>query len=250
MPVQVSNKGFAQFLYAPSYLVEEDSEWPYISSPGACYPAGVARSVKVVPLILDGGAVVGNHEVAFVSERFFFENRRWPRMWLKSMLRHHLHVSELVVAPEHPYDFTGHLDGSIRVVDKNRAVVSCPPVEEVPEPEHAAVPERVREHSKQLIRIVEEYFDVIELVDVSHRAAPRPKDNAQGVYANFLQVGQRLLVPTYGLPEDEVAIQQLRGAGFDVVGIDARAFVDPAHPERAGGAINCVTWNWKSDGKN
>ena len=56
-------------------------------------------------------------------------------------------------------------------------------------------------------------------------------------YANFLFVNGALLVPTYGVPTDEVALERLRQALPDraVVGVDSRALIYQH------GSLHCAT---------
>lgn len=58
-----------------------------------------------------------------------------------------------------------------------------------------------------------------------------------GSYANFLLINKAVLVPTYGVPQDEMALQQLKKAfpHRDVVGIDCRVLI------RQHGSLHCST---------
>jgi agmatine deiminase len=56
-------------------------------------------------------------------------------------------------------------------------------------------------------------------------------------YANHYLANGGLVAPTYGIPEDKVALEILRTVhpGREIVGIDAR------HLELGGGAVHCIT---------
>ena len=66
-------------------------------------------------------------------------------------------------------------------------------------------------------------------------------DENSWAYINFLQVGNLVLVPRLGIPEDEQALQQIAEAMplCKVVGVPAFEAV------RKGGALNCISWNIK-----
>lgn len=239
MPIQTDDR-FVQFLYAPSYLVDEPAAWTTITPSGAAYPLWLRDCVQVVPLILDGGSVIGNREIALISKRVFVDNPDWTGNEISAAIRDALCVKRVQFLPELEGELTGHLDGSIRLVADNTVVIGTLP-------KNCSVGATTR-HSRALMTEARRIgLDVIELIDASHRAPARPKDNAFGVYANFLQLGPKdLIVPRYGIPEDDLAREQLEGQGFRVQMVDALAFVDRDHPECAGGAINCVTWSWKA----
>lgn len=237
MPIQMDD-GFRQFIYAPEYLVDDPQYWPLIAIPGASYPDWLLPMTTAVPLVLDGGSVVGNREVAFVSERAIAYNPNWNEPDLLHDLKSALNVQRVEWLPEMPHEPTGHLDGTVRVVSDTLAIVGQAPADK--DPTIAAHLDGIAD------RVTACGFKVRRLVDVSHKAPKRPEDNCCGVYANFLQLGpRRLLVPAYGLDEDELAQRQLSDAGFEVLPIPASAFMDPVRPLAAGGSINCVTWNWK-----
>ena len=60
-------------------------------------------------------------------------------------------------------------------------------------------------------------------------------------YINYLQIGNLVLVPQLGIPEDEQALQQIANALLqcEVMGVQALEAV------RKGGALNCISWNVK-----
>ncbi|MBP5170776.1 MAG: agmatine deiminase family protein, partial [Bacteroidales bacterium] len=65
------------------------------------------------------------------------------------------------------------------------------------------------------------------------------KHERSWAYINFLQIGNLVLVPQLGIPEDEQALQQIMDAmpRCKVIGVPALETV------RKGGALNCISWN-------
>lgn len=247
MPIQ-TDAGFVQFLYAPSYLVDDEKAWPSITPPGAAYPSWLRDKVQVVPLVLDGGSVIGNRNVAFVSERIFPDNPSWSRREIRDALRESLCIKRVKFLPDLKDELTGHLDGSIRMVADDTVVIGTPPAVSQESPRIRRILRAASEHALKLTLAARSLgLKVIKLVDASYRAPVDPEDNAFGVYANFLQMGSKaLIVPKYGVSEDIHARAQLEAEGFQVTMVDASAFVDPKQGNCAGGAINCVTWSWRS----
>ncbi len=89
----------------------------------------------------------------------------------------------------------------------------------------------------KFLRILERYFDVAIL-----KYNVKPKHKRSWSYINFLQVGNLVLVPQLGIPEDEQALEQISVVmpNCEVVGIPALEAV------RRGGALNCISWNIKA----
>ncbi len=86
-----------------------------------------------------------------------------------------------------------------------------------------------------------------------YRLVPLPmcspvSDNGErlpATYANFLYVNGAVLVPTYGLPEDEAALDVFRRTfpDRDIVGINCRALI------RQHGSLHCVTMQYPEEVK-
>ena len=82
---------------------------------------------------------------------------------------------------------------------------------------------------------IEKKFEVIPL---SYPVKEKNKNN--WAYINYLQVGNLLMVPQLGIPEDTMAIEQIKDAVPDyinVIGIPSLEAVNK------GGALNCISWN-------
>jgi agmatine deiminase len=68
-------------------------------------------------------------------------------------------------------------------------------------------------------------------------------DQAHGYYINYLQMENLIVVPTFGLKEDDQALKKMEELfpGQTVIGINSRDIAEK------GGVLNCITWNivWK-----
>lgn len=246
MPIQTQS-GFVQFNYSPEYLLEDPDLWETITPPGVAYPDWLPNLTRVAPIVADGGSIIGDERVAFVSKRVASDNPYWTRKDLAAELTRLLDVQKVVWVPEVPGDFSGHLDGIMRIIGPNTIALGVPVSTlglGAASRDHYS--DAVR-HSKRLRRIVtQEGFDVVDIPDASHLAPDKPEDNAFGLYANFLQLGKRLWIPAFQCESDSVAQRDLEAAGVDVTCLDVSEFVDPDAEERSGGAVNCVTWCWKT----
>lgn len=86
---------------------------------------------------------------------------------------------------------------------------------------------------KYMIKL-KKHFEVIPL-----KYNVRRKHQRSWAYINYLQIGNLILVPQMGIPEDELALQQIRKAlpQCKVFGVPALEAI------RKGGALNCISWN-------
>jgi agmatine/peptidylarginine deiminase len=86
-------------------------------------------------------------------------------------------------------------------------------------------------------RLETEGFEVTEMLfDV-----PNPNNDFNWAYINYLEVGNKIIVPTFGIPEDEQALRYIKAANPDSIvrGFRTRDIA------RNGGALHCITWNIK-----
>lgn len=62
--------------------------------------------------------------------------------------------------------------------------------------------------------------------------------SAVGLYINYLRVGNTVVLPAYGRPEDEAALQKVQQ-----VLPDANVFQVPCRQlAEEGGVLNCISW--------
>ena len=65
-------------------------------------------------------------------------------------------------------------------------------------------------------------------------------DRLPATYVNYLILNSKVLVPVYGVPEDEAALNAIQGAhpDYEVVGINCLALV------KQHGSLHCITMNY------
>ena len=94
------------------------------------------------------------------------------------------------------------------------------------------------EEADEIIKRLEEAgFCVTEMLfDV-----PNPNKDYNWAYINYLEVGNKIIVPTFGIPEDKQALSYIRElhSGGIVRGFRMRDIA------KNGGALHCITWNIK-----
>ena len=84
-------------------------------------------------------------------------------------------------------------------------------------------------------RLVNIGFHVVEMqFDVSC-----PNDDYNWAYINYLHIGTKIIVPTFGIAEDKQALRIISEVNPDCIvrGFRMRNIADN------GGALHCITWN-------
>ena len=211
-PVRIPRMGWLQFDYAPPYHADAE----FSESVDVDVPLSVREISEVVPVVLDGGAVVADDRVLLVSNRFESAVR-----WARGKEG----VDVEAVAPD-PQDFTGHLDGLCRL---HNALFLYHDVA-------LALP-----GWSGLIRRMEARG--YTAVEVPSMLTSNPK-SAEGLFLNFIEVAGTVFIPINGgLQGEQFEIQEhiLKGLGSAL-----RVPIVPIGSEEAfpdGGALHCLTWS-------
>ena len=231
MPIQLSDDKFLVYKYDPDYL--KDSGKEYLTDSLSIYKSVLPEEkVKHVNMTLDGGNIVTCHFHRIMTDKVFQENGRVK--YAPEFIQYITESlgSEIIFLPWHcdnsnapNADVYGHADGLVRWTGDNRILMSS---HREYEPEEADVIRR---------RLETEGFEVIEMLfDVL-----KPNRDFNWAYINYLEVGNKIIVPTFGIPEDKQALKYIREAKPDstIRGFRMRDIA------RNGGALHCITWNIK-----
>lgn len=223
MPIQTDEKRFVSYKYYPNYLVEKHQE-QYITNVQDVGNVDFLHRAEVVPLnlVLDGGNVVKCGNKIVMTEKVFVENKGMSRNEVQRLLEEAFRC-EIVFLPWDEQEIYGHSDGLIHYLGDNRVLMTN-------------YGDFDKSFAQDFLRILEKHFDVKTL-----KYNVEKTDENSWAYINYLQVGNLVLVPQLGIPEDEQAFQQIAEAmpQCKVVGVPALEAV------RKGGALNCISWNIK-----
>jgi len=231
MPIQISDDRYLFYKYDPDYLKEYGEE--YLTDAHIVKKGVLSKYYwKNINIVLDGGNLVTFARHRVLTEKVFKENGKEPYdpdfcKYLSQVL-----YSDIIFLPwscdnpkEPNADIYGHADGLVKWTGNNRVLMSN---HRDFKPEEA-IEIRKRLESKGL-EVTEMLFDV-----------PEPNYNYNWAYINYLQVGCKIIVPTFGIPEDKQALNYIREANpyCIVKGFRMRDIA------RNGGALHCITWNIK-----
>ena len=240
MPIQVSSKRFVQFTYNPDYLRTTQKWRKTISDVDLiCDTIGIKREHSNI--VLDGGNVIKGDDAVIMCDKVFRENPDIKRDALLGQLHELFEVENLVFIPQDPEDFTGHADGMVRFINDKTVIVN-----------------NYREDYQPLFQ--KEFHASLkkarlECVGLTYKPDESSTDSAKGLYINYLEIGNTIIVPTFGTPDlsnrwdikDECADNEsaiiLLEHLFENHSIK---MLDCNELAPHGGLLNCITWKiWK-----
>lgn len=226
MPVQTPSGKLIQFKYDPSYL--KDAQ--YAESRSDVRYVDEVNNIKPIfsEINLDGGNVVVFGNKAIITDRIFTENPDWTRESLLTELSKLLEYEIIIIPAYKPkYDFTGHADGMIRFVDSNTVLVNN-------------LDQDFKRMKDDIIKALDKAnLKYINFPWFEHKIKGN-NDHAIGIYLNYLEVGNLIVMPVFGVSgnKDAEALAKLKEVFPDKT-IETIDYNDIA---LTGGILNCTTW--------
>ena len=224
MPVKTETGQLIQFKYDPSYLKNTPEHIASRSDVDEIHSKNGIKAQKS-EINLDGGNVLICGGRAIISSKVFTENPGKSEEEIKNELAKLLGC-EIIIIPIINTDFTGHADGMVRFVDRNTILGN----------DLAAEYKYWREGMKKVLAEYNlSYIDVPFFEDKAH---PKNPDSAIGVYVNYLEVNNLIVVPVFGHEKDKEAVAVIQKAFPDKI-VETINYSDVA---LEGGLLNCTTW--------
>jgi agmatine deiminase len=127
--------------------------------------------------------------------------------------------------PEQPNDFTGHADGMIRFIDDKTVLIN----------NYKSESKKFRDAFEIAIRKTG-----LNYIKIPYNPYNNDNDNqADGCYINYLQMENAVIIPTFGIKEDDSVVKQFEEifTGQTIVTISSNEIAND------GGVLNCITWN-------
>lgn len=222
MPIQTESGKLIQFRYEPSYLKGE--EWDSIRSDvrEVCEKNGLYPIFSDINL--DGGNVLICNGRAIISDRIFAENPNYEKDSLVDELSKLLEC-EIIIIPAQNGDYTGHADGMVRFVNRNTILGN-------------SLESEFKYWRDGMQKVIHQYdLKYIDVPFFEQKDRKHP-DSAIGIYVNYLEVNNLIVVPVFGRDEDKQAIEILQKS-FPNKKIETIDYNDIA---KEGGLLNCTTW--------
>ncbi len=228
MPIQIDEGRYVLYKYTPDYLqdktglrLQTNPEDVFQTSSNRLQP--IWQNCIKIDLAMDGGNVVKCGDKIVMTNKVFEENKDKSPEEVQRILEE-AYRCEVVFLPWDRNEEYGHCDGIIHYLSDNRVLMTN-------------YADFDKTFATKFLRVLERHFDVATLKYNVKRMHKRSWS-----YINFLQIGNLILVPQLGIPEDEQALEQISSVmpNCEVIGIPALEAV------RRGGALNCISWNIKA----
>lgn len=226
MPIQTESGKFIQFKYDPSYL-KGKKEWEDSRSDvrEVCRLNGIKAAFSDINL--DGGNVLICDGRAILSDRIFSENPNYEKETLVNELSKLLNC-EIIIIPalKSKYeDLTGHADGMVRFVNGNTILGN-----------------QLADDYKYMQDGMQKVIETFNLtyIDIPYFQDKDPKHpySAIGIYVNYLEVNNLIVLPVFGRDEDNQVVEILHKT-FPNKQIETINYDEVA---KEGGLLNCTTW--------
>ena len=223
MPIQTSVNRFVRFKYNPGYLKGKKDQESISDTDAICKELN-CKTIKS-RILLDGGNVVNCNDKVILTDRIFSENPKYERSVLIGKLKELFQVDTLFIIPRQPGDFTGHSDGMVRFFDNKTLIIND-----------------YRNESKKFIKDFENAIINTGLDTITIPYNPYKNEkmiDASGIYVNYLEMDNLVIVPTFGLNEDIEVVEQFNKQFSHkiVCSINCKDIAVK------GGILNCISWN-------
>ena len=230
MPIQLSEKEFLLYQYEPDYLQDRSYRKLKTDPSSVCSLLGI--KCRPTKMIIDGGNITLCGDYVVMTDKVFTENgkKKDDRDFIAQL--ENLFQKKVIIIPWHCIDpddeyadVYGHSDGFLHWCGGNKVLMS----------NHREVDP---EEAKEIKQIMEKYgFDVREMLfEVKDQDL-----DWNWAYINYLQVGNKIVMPAFGIPEDKQALKYVQECNPDCEVRQIRMRDVAAK----GGAMHCVTWNIK-----
>jgi len=211
MPVKTANGKLVQFRYEPWYIMEDPKELVKLSDPKKVCEVNNIQPDKISNINLDGGNVLIYEDRAIISDRIFGENPEYEDKNKLVREIEELLEAKVIIIPSMTKvsDMTGHADGLVRWINRDTVL---------------------GDWKNALTKVCKN--NNLTYIDI-------PYYKSYGIYVNYLEVGNLIVLPIFGVATDTEVIEKFKNIFPDRI-IETINFKTVA--KEGGGLLNCVTW--------
>lgn len=222
MPIQISDNKFIEYRFDPDYLQGFSKGRRDLKT----YPDIVCDSLRLQTkksdLIIDGGNLVKSSNCIILTDKVVEENRfSYSKKELILKLQETFQVDKIVLIPWDKLEEYGHSDGMVRFVDDETVLI------------HYYYKTDIMLKRFRQAGLRTEFIDY----EVEKR------DERNWAYLNFLQTKDLMLIPKFGIEEDNQAFEKIESFYPDYKGKIAQ--IDMNETVIFGGTLNCISWTTK-----
>lgn len=226
-------------IYRPQYLRGKYEKYAHGDDAAGKKLASILGFPQLnLPLVWDIGNLTHNGRgTAIVTRRILEDNPEYDETGIRVLFREKLGIDKLLFMEVEPGDVTGHVDGTVRFLDKHYIAIAEYPVQYC----------RENEWLNRLVGYIKielgSDFTIVRIPNgIIENAQWEGVPSAFGNHLNFIRVADYLLLPCYGSLEDELAMNIIKMAcpNIHVIPVDGKEVADLS---RLGGVLNCISWS-------
>jgi len=225
MPIQAETNKFIQFKFEPDYL--QGKQWiKYQTNPKiVCDSLGIIP--LEVPIKLDGGNVIKGNNWIIMTDKIISENNQYSKAELIAQLEQ-IFNCKIIIIPKEPGEMTGHADGIVRHYADDTVLIN------------SYKGSGLENYQERLQNSLSQAG--LKTIKIPNDSANNIRaDDATGLYINFLQMENLIIIPTYESKTDKLVVELFEKL-YPSIQILTINSIEVA---RMGGVLNCISWNIK-----
>lgn len=213
MPFLLDDGRLVSYNYDPDYL--KDDKYSHLRTK-------IQPLNDHINLVLDGGNFIRLGGKAIMTDKIFKENPLKTKTEIVKIIKQKCALNDLIIIPRQPYDMLGHSDGMVKWIDENSVLVND-------------FSNESKSFNYKIIRSLKKYGLNIKFMKYGEGFFSKSRD--WGAYLNFIKIKGTLIVPIYGIDDDDVAVEQIKKiyGGCKVETINLSEIME------LGGALHCIT---------
>lgn len=227
MPCQISKDHFVQFKYEPDYLKPKKYEGTRTDVNSVLH--ATKDYWQESDLILDGGNLIYNKDTLFITDKVIVENSTTTDKLVEA-LKSDFNLLKVVLIPWDKEDYLGHSDSMLRILDNDTVLVNH---------YFKYYPKSYRDRFYGIIE--DSGFNIIEL-----SLPDKFNHKADWCYLNFLQIEDFMIIPQIGIKADSYMYDQVKEVYSGLLSFDKINKCSIPNIVKEGGAMNCISWTFRS----
>lgn len=197
--------------------------------------------IEHIALSWDGGNLIHNNRIGFITDKILRDNADRTESGIRRLIESRLEIAPVFI-PTAQNDQLAHSDGYMNFVSENHIALSNYP--DIPFLQEA------RKYRKRLHEIVQaQGLQTVEVWDRPFSETVTVEDefleSSRGIYNNFIQLNNELILPSYSAPASAVISKLLETNRKSLEKhFNAIHTINSDHLARLGGVLHCVSWVW------
>jgi agmatine/peptidylarginine deiminase len=231
---------YCNYIYTEEKLEEIENQVREI------FDKTIKAEVIEMPLCIDGGNLVTNGEIGFLTDKVIKDNPEVEK-YIQDILFNYLGIKAVIIEGS-KYDVLGHIDGYLSFLDKQRICLSRYPEMDFLKKDIEAlknIEELVKKQGLEIINIFDRPVDE-KVIGGGKTEADKSENclgSARGIFVNHLVLNETIVLPEYTIPNykksmdyNRVNKKILEEQGFKVVTLNCD------YLSKEGGGIHCITF--------